>query len=111
MANDLINAFANDSRIPSEELVSLNIGIKKRTGEKFAKATTSDGKTYIKTLTRSGVSQNTMIEIPAYSTREERDVIIKELSKKHTQDDIADMLGVSQGTVSNSLRKNRNRNK
>ena len=30
---------------------------------------------------------------------------IKELAEKHTQDDIADMLGISQGTVSNSLRR------
>lgn len=107
MSNELINAFSGEDRVASENLVSLNIGIKKRTGERFAKATTSDGKTFIKTLSKSGVSQNSIIEIPSYSTREERDAIIKELSRNNTQDDIADMLGISQGTVSNSLRRKR----
>lgn len=107
MPYNLLNVFANESAISPDELVSLNIGTKKRTGEKFAKATTSDGKTYIKTLSKSGVTQNTLVVIPPYSTKEERDNIIKELSKKNTQDDIADMLGISQGTVSNSLRKNK----
>lgn len=107
MSNELINAFSGEDRVASEDLVSLNIGIKKRTGERFAKATTSDGKTFIKTLSKSGVSQNSIIEIPPYSTKEERDAIIKELSRNNTQDDIADMLGISQGTVSNSLRKKR----
>ena len=107
MSNELINAFSGENRVASEDLVSLNIGIKKRTGERFAKATTSDGKTFIKTLSKSGVSQNSIIEIPPYSTKEERDAIIKELSRNNTQDDIADMLGISQGTVSNSLRKKR----
>lgn len=105
MSNELINAFSGEDRVSSEDLVSLNIGIKKRTGERFAKATTADGKTFIKTLSKSGVTQNSIIEIPPYSTKEERDVIIKELSRNNTQDDIADMLGISQGTVSNSLRK------
>lgn len=105
VSDNLLNIFANDSVICPDELVSLNIGIKRRTGERFAKATTLDGKTYIKTLSKSGVSQNTVIEIPPYSTKEERDNIIKELSNNNTQDDIADMLGISQGTVSNSLRK------
>ena len=107
MSNELINAFSGEDRVASEDLVSLNIGIKKRTGERFAKATTSDGKTFIKTLSKSGVSQNSIIEIPPYSTKEERDAIIKELSRNNTQDDIADMLGISQGPVSNSLRKKR----
>ena len=105
MPDNLLSVFANESAVSPDELVSLNIGIKKRTGERFAKATTSDGKTYIKTLSRSGIAQNTIIEIPPYSTKEERDNIIGELSQTHTQDDIADMLGISQGTVSNSLRK------
>ena len=107
MPDNLLSVFANESAVSLDELVSLNIGIKKRTGEKFAKATTSDGKTYIKSLLRSEVAQSTIIEIPPYSTREERDNIIRELSQTYTQDDIADMLGISQGTVSNALRKSR----
>lgn len=107
MSDNLLNVFANESAVSTEELVSLNIGIKKRTGEKFAKAITADGKTYIKTLSKSGIVQNSIIKIPPHSTKEERDNIISELSEKYTQDDIADMLGISQGTVSNALRKKR----
>ena len=31
MSNELINAFSGEDRVASEDLVSLNIGIKKRT--------------------------------------------------------------------------------
>lgn len=107
MSNDLINAFSNEPSVLSEDLVSLNMGIKKRTGEKFVKATTNDGRTFIKSLSKSGVQQDTLVKIPRYSSRAERDTIIKELSKDYVQDDIADMLGISQGTVSNALKKKR----
>lgn len=109
MGNDLFDAFSNEPEVISEEIVSMNIGIKKRTGERFAKATTSGGKTYIKTLSKTGIRQDAIISIPAYSTKAERDKIIADLAKKNTQDDIADMLGISQGTVSNSLRKRNNK--
>jgi len=105
MGNELIDAFANEPLIESEDLVSLNIGYKKRTGERFAKAVTVEGKTYIKTLSKTGIETQEIISIPPYNSREERDDIIRELSQKNTQDDIADMLGISQSTVSNTLRK------
>ena len=105
MSNDLFDAFSNEPGVPSEDIVSLNMGIKKRTGERFAKATTSDGKTYIKTLSKTGVAQKSVITIPSYSSKEERDEIIMDLSKRNTQDDIADMMDISQGTVSNVIRK------
>lgn len=111
MSNDLISAFSGVPEVSAEDIVSLNIGFKKRTGERFAKATTSDGRTFIKTLSRTGVETDSVIKIPAYSTREERDEIIQDLSADYVQDDIADMLDISQSTVSISLSKSTKRKK
>lgn len=105
MENELIKAFSNEPKVMKQELRSLNIGYNRRTGEKFAKATTTDGRSYIKTLSKTGVREDKVIEIPPYSTREERNKIIGDLSEKYTQSDIADMLDISQGTVSNTLKK------
>lgn len=105
MGNELIEAFSNESQINMDEIVSLNVGIKRRTGERFAKATTSDGKTYIKTLSRTGVEEQSVTTIPPYFSKEERDEIIVDLARNNTQDDIADMMSISQSTVSNVLRK------
>lgn len=105
MPNNLMTVFAKESQVANEELTSLKIGTKRSTGEKFAKATTIDGTTFIKSLSKSGVEQNRTIKIPSYSTKEERNEIIRDLSRDYIQDDIADMLEVSQSTVSNTLRK------
>lgn len=107
MKNELITAFSDEPSVLKEDLVSLNMGVKKRTGEKFVKATTSDGRTIIKTLTKRGVQQDTLVKIPAYASKDERNAIVKELSQSYVQDDIADMLGISQGTVCNILKKQR----
>ena len=45
-----------------------------------------------------------LIEIPSYASKLERNKIIQELSKNFIQDDIADMLDISQSTVSNVLK-------
>ena len=81
------------------------MGYKKRTGEQFAKATLSDGTTHIKSFYDTGVTEDSIISIPSYSSKEERNRIIEQLSTKYTQDDIADMLDISQSTVSNALSK------
>ncbi len=101
MAKNWLQVFNND--INPNNIISLKQCIKK-TGEIFAKATTNDGKTFIKSLSPSGVEKNMLIKIPAYTTKLERNKIIKELSEKFTQDDIADMLDVSQSTISNVLK-------
>ena len=90
-SDELINAFNQEPAILQEDLVSLKLGVKKRNGERFAKATTSDGRTFIKTLSKSGVEKSSVVKIPAY--------------------DIADMLDISQGTVSNALKKRKNKKK
>ena len=70
-----------------------------------------DGRTFIKTLSKSGVEKSSVVKIPAYETKDERDSIICELSADFVQDDIADMLDISQGTVSNALKKRKNKKK
>ena len=110
-SDELINAFNQEPAILQEDLVSLKLGVKKRNGERFAKATTSDGRTFIKTLSKSGVEKRSVVKIPAYETKDERDSIICELSADFVQDDIADMLDISQGTVSNALKKRKNKKK
>ena len=108
---ELINAFNQEPAILQEDLVSLKLGVKKRNGERFAKATTSDGRTFTKTLSKSGVEKSSVVKIPAYETKDKRDSIICELSADFVQDDIADMLDISQGTVSNALKKRKNKKK
>ncbi len=107
MSNELINVFSNEPKVSSEDLVSLKIGYKKLTGERIAKATTSDGRTFIKSLSPSGVTEESIVTISHFSTKEERDDVIYDLSEKYVQDDIADMLDISQGTVCNVLKKKR----
>lgn len=46
---ELINAFNQEPTILQEDLVSLKLGVKKRNGERFAKATTSDGDAGVRT--------------------------------------------------------------
>lgn len=111
MSKNLLNVFSDESAVSLEDLVLVKMGVKKSTGERFAKAVTKDGKTFIKTLSESGIEQDSITIIPCYSSKKERDKIIKDLSKKYTQEDIADMLGISQGTVSNSLSKKKNNKK
>lgn len=111
MGNELIDAFENESKVDMEDVTSLSYGFKKRTGERFAKATTKDGRTYIKTLSETGVEEQSVITIPPYSSKEERDEVVVGLAKKYTQDDIADMMGCSQSTVCGILRKSKNKKK
>lgn len=107
MSNDLISAFANETGISSKDFISLKYGVKRRTGERFVKATTFNGMTFIKTLSLNGIETSSLIKIPAFNTKEERDLIIKDLSNTYTQSDIADMLDISQSTVSNVLKNNK----
>lgn len=111
MGNELIETFSNEPEVNLENVTSLSYGFKKRTGERFAKATTKDGKTYIKTLSEAGVEEQSMITIPPCSSKEERDEVVVDLAKKYTQDDIADMVGCSQSTVSGILREDRKKKK
>ena len=101
MAKNWLQVFNNV--IDPNNIINMRQCIKK-TGEIFAKATTRDGITLIKSLSPSGIEKDILIKIPSYTSKLERNKIILELSKNFTQNDIADMLDISQSTVSNVLK-------
>ena len=110
MHTDLMSFFSDDSldtdnRLPRHQIKSLSYGVKKRTGEKFIRASLDDGRTYIRTLSQSGINEQRQIQIPSYTTRAERDDIVMDLLDKYVQSDVADFMGLSQGTISNIKRK------
>lgn len=112
MSHDLMAFFSgdsvdSDSRLPKEKIRALSYGMKKRTGERFARATMEDGRTFIRTLSKAGVGEKREIQIPAYSSKEERDDIVMDLLESYVQDDVADFMDLSQGTISNIKNKRR----
>ena len=109
MFPSLVDKFTLEAPFLNPELVmDLKMGIKRSTGEKFAKVKTLDGKIFIKTVSPSGIVSTTFIEIPPYNSKEKRDHLIQELRESGmVQDDIADYLGIAQSTVSNVLKKSR----
>lgn len=84
---------------------SLSYYTNKRTGAKIARAVLDDGRTLIKTVTKTGVVSDTITTIPEISSVEQRNQVIEDLYHKHTQVEIAEMLNISQATVSKTLRK------
>ena len=110
MQDSLIKAFnsADVAKVASKirDIVSLNYGINKKTGERFVRAVMNNGTTLIKSVTESGIEKNIKYVIPAFKNVEERNKIIRDLSKqKLTQNDIACIMNISQSTVSNVLRR------
>lgn len=78
---------------------------KTSTGGYLATVTTNTGTTLIRETTKSGVIKDSIITIPYYETKIERDQIILDLLQNHLQEEVADFLGISQATVSNVSRK------
>ena len=112
MAKNLMTLFTDedleeDKRLSPDDIVSLAYGTKKRSGERFAKATLENGRTYIRSLSMHGVASQKMIEIPHYDTKEQRDAIVMDLLNDYVQDDVADMMGLSQTTVHNIKAKHK----
>lgn len=108
MVPELINNFIKQvPEINDTNIISFNIGIKPSTGERYMKLKTIDGMIYIKTLAQNGIVDTRCLKIPPYYTVQQRDELIRYLKteKGLIQVDIADYLGISQGTVSNVLRK------
>lgn len=107
MSFDIIekNFIISSPKLDENEITGYNFFIKKSTGERIAKVFTEDA-TFIKTISSVGVRTSTCIEIPEWETRDERDEIILDLLKQgHIQDDIADYMDISQGTISRVKKK------
>lgn len=105
MSYELFEAFKNDARIDADDIISLKKGFNKKTGSQYVKATTVSGMTYVKEFTNDGAELKQENAVPFYETKEERNKIISGLYKSGcTQDEISDMVGVSQATVHNVLK-------
>ena len=115
MTKDLSKPLSTIFPIPSFNetgIVSAHIGSNKKTKEKFAMFTNDNGQTKKFTESKEGVCEEILTKIPQYTTKEKRDKIIHEQSKKNkTQADIAAMLNISQSTVSNVLKKKKKKKK
>lgn len=88
-------------------LMSLNIGGNAKTGERFIRAVFANGTTLIKAITATGVEKDVRYKIPPYTSKTQRNNIIRNLSRDEglTQDMIASIMNISQSTVSNVLKK------
>lgn len=106
LPNIFKNAELKNYEKSTANLISLAFITNKRTGAKIARAVLDNGTTLIKTVTASGVVSEIKHTIPEILSVAQRNDIIRDLAKqKHTQEDIAAMLNISQATVSNVLRK------
>ena len=110
MSTNLLNIFKTkdlrDVGKTAADIVSLTFKTNSKTGAKTARAVLNDGTTLIKTITASGVISEKAATLPKITSVLQRNEVIKDLAKqKETQETIAAMLGISQATVSNVLRK------
>ncbi len=110
MSSNLMKVFTsldwNKAGKKTANLLSLAFNENKRTGTKVARAVFDDGSVLFKTVTKSGVVIQAAELLPKITSIAQRNEVIKELSRnKHTQQDIAAILNISQATVSNVLRK------
>ena len=78
-----------------------------RAGTKTLRIHLWNGRTLVWKESPEGIRNHQALSVPEWSTLEERSAIIKRLytDDKLTQVEIAQALGISQKTVSNSLRK------
>ena len=94
--------------INNSQISSSRSGQNKKTKENFSVRTYAGGQTVKLTQSKHGVREVTITEPPECTTKEKRDKVITELAKKHkTQVEIAEIMNVSQSTVSNVLRKSK----
>jgi uncharacterized protein YerC len=110
MPNTLMNVFtgADFKAIgkSAANVMSLAFKINQKTGAKIARAVLDDGTTLVKTVTSTGVVTQAVSILPEITSVAQRNRVIVDLAKNnHTQETIAAMLGISQATVSNVLRK------
>ena len=77
-----------------------------RRGTKVAKVTSTDGTLRTKRVTPGGAVLEGRVQAPVYSSKKERRRLARELVDNGcTQTEVANVLRVSQGTVSKDLKK------
>lgn len=93
-----------------ETIESITISTNRRTGERIGRFTDNTGLTTVQKIGNLGtvISEYTVLTDSSISWRskQEREVAVKRLLEgKYLQDEVADIVGVSQGTVSNIKKK------
>lgn len=103
---DILEKFKEDNpHLNMNEIMAVNIGFRNRTGERFVRVKTMDGSILIKEINYNGMISDETKVIRPYHNKEERNKLVRHLRGTGlNQEDIADYLEISQGTVSNILR-------
>ncbi len=98
----------SDTNSNEKKVRSGKFGVNKRTGKRFMRATYDDGSSKIYDESRSGIKSLTNLNIPVHTTKDERDrFVIELLEDGYTQEEVAEIMDLSQGTISNIKRKYR----
>lgn len=105
--NLIIQNFVNTSPfILEKDITSVSFKLKSN-GEQVGIITTRYGTTYVKTITPDGLRTTSIIEIPVFYSRHERDTFIYNTlyrNQGYSQSDIALFLNMSQSQISNIIR-------
>lgn len=106
MRTNLLNVFGKcdfkSSGHKQSELVELTFKPNPTSGVMFARAVFEDGSFMVKQVSEGGVDANVM-RFQRIESSAQRTEVIKTLYEKYTQQDIAAILDVSQGTVSAAI--------
>lgn len=101
-----IAIFIGDNIERFENIDTITIRRNWRTGERIGRFTDTTGKTTIRLIGENdAVGVKTLTDVHWRSREERENAIVKLLQNEYLQDEIADIVGVSQGTVSNIKRK------
>ena len=105
-----INFIDTTPGLKQENITSFNM-TRKENGEIIGIVTTIFGETYIQKITEDGMSIETLIQLPNFSSISERNKSIinfKKNNNNYTQNDIAIIYRLSQSMVSNILKTTKN---
>lgn len=110
MSLDLMNVFTaldwSKAGKETANLLSIAFNQNSRTGDRVARAVFDDGSVIYKIVTASGIVIQAAEFLLKITSTAQRDKVIKDLSHhRHTQQEIAAIMNISQSTVSNVLRK------
>lgn len=99
----VVNSLRN---IQKKDVRNINIKVDPKTGAEQLEVNLTNGNTLIQNNFASGVSERSVIQAPQFSSIAERDNAARDLYKAgKTQVEIARILGCSQTTIHNALKK------